>query len=121
MKDFLVNFMQNAFCLWNNKLFIKSLRASSNGNVNALHISSHKRFAYSCIGSQNFVLADSEFNSKFINIKLMKVIRTNNYIVSITTYSGQLLIAFTAKNTVILPNFLVWKFCGKAQFPQSFG
>ena len=23
---------------------------------------------------------------------------------------------FTAKNTVILPNFLVWKFCGKAQF-----
>ena len=27
---------------------------------------------------------------------------------------------FTAKNNVILPNFLVWKFCGKAQFPQSF-
>ena len=25
------------------------------------------------------------------------------------------------KNTVILPNFLVWKFCGKAQFPHSFG
>ena len=22
----------------------------------------------------------------------------------------------TAKNTVISPNFLVWKFCGKAQF-----
>ena len=28
---------------------------------------------------------------------------------------------FTAKNTVISPNFLVWKFCGKAQFPNSFG
>ena len=28
--------------------------------------------------------------------------------------------AFTAKNTVISPNFLVWKFCGKAQFPHSF-
>ena len=27
----------------------------------------------------------------------------------------------TAKNTVISPNFLVWKFCGKAQFPHSFG
>ena len=27
----------------------------------------------------------------------------------------------TAKNTLIPPNFLVWKFCGKAQFPQSFG
>ena len=24
-------------------------------------------------------------------------------------------------NTIIPPNFLVWKFCGKAQFPQSFG
>ena len=27
----------------------------------------------------------------------------------------------TAKKTVILPEFLVWKFCGKAQFPHSFG
>ena len=27
----------------------------------------------------------------------------------------------TAKNTVILPNFLVWKICAKAQFPHSFG
>ena len=27
----------------------------------------------------------------------------------------------TAKNIVVPPNFLVWKFCGKAQYPQSFG
>ena len=27
----------------------------------------------------------------------------------------------TAKITVILPNFLGWKFCGKGQFPHSFG
>ena len=27
----------------------------------------------------------------------------------------------TVKNTAISPNFLVWKFCGKAQFLQSFG
>ena len=27
----------------------------------------------------------------------------------------------TVKNTIISPNFLVWKFCGKAQFPHSFG
>ena len=27
----------------------------------------------------------------------------------------------TAENTVISPNFLVWKFCGKAQFGHSFG
>ena len=24
-------------------------------------------------------------------------------------------------NTVISPNFMVWRFCGKAQFPHSFG
>ena len=28
---------------------------------------------------------------------------------------------FTAKFNVISPSFLVWKFCGKAQFPHSFG
>ena len=27
----------------------------------------------------------------------------------------------TTKNTVISPTFLVWKFCGKAEFPHSFG
>ena len=27
----------------------------------------------------------------------------------------------TVKNTVISPNFLVWKYCGKVQFPHSFG
>ena len=26
-----------------------------------------------------------------------------------------------AKNTIISSNFLVWKFCGKAQFPHSLG
>ena len=26
-----------------------------------------------------------------------------------------------AKNTVLSPNFLVWKFCGKTEFPHSFG
>ena len=30
-------------------------------------------------------------------------------------------ILYTAKNTVISPNFMVWKFFGKAQFPHSFG
>ena len=27
----------------------------------------------------------------------------------------------TTKNIVISPNFLAWKFCGKTQFPHSFG
>ena len=30
-----------------------------------------------------------------------------------------MMIAHTAKNTVISPNFLVWKFCGKVQFSHS--
>ena len=30
-------------------------------------------------------------------------------------------VIITAPNTVISPNFLVWKFSGKAQFPHSFG
>ena len=28
---------------------------------------------------------------------------------------------FIGKITVISPDFLVWKFCGKVQFPHSFG
>ena len=31
------------------------------------------------------------------------------------------LMKVTAKNTVISPDFLMWKFCGKAKFPHSFG
>ena len=27
----------------------------------------------------------------------------------------------TVKNTIISPSFLVWAFCGKAQFTHSFG
>ena len=32
-----------------------------------------------------------------------------------------LLNPFTAKNTVISPDFLMWKFCGKVEFLHSFG
>ena len=31
------------------------------------------------------------------------------------------IMSITAKNPVISPNFRVWKFCGKAQVPHSFG
>ena len=43
------------------------------------------------------------------------------FLVFLTVYEGLLRKspnAFTAKNTVISPDFLVWKFCGKAQFPH---
>ena len=29
-------------------------------------------------------------------------------------------ISIEPKNTAVSPNFLVWEFCGKAQFPHSF-
>ena len=31
------------------------------------------------------------------------------------------ILTYTVKNIIISPNFLVWKYCGKAQFPHSFG
>ena len=34
--------------------------------------------------------------------------------------TGHRILFFTALNTEISPNSLMWKFCGKAQFPQSF-
>ena len=39
-------------------------------------------------------------------------------------FSGKMrliIVLNTAKNTVISPNFLVWKFCVKAQFQHTFG
>ena len=35
--------------------------------------------------------------------------------------SRRVAIDYTTKNTAISPNFLVWKFCGKAQFRDSLG
>ena len=34
--------------------------------------------------------------------------------------SGVRMVPNTAENTLISPNFLVWKFCEKTQFPHSF-
>ena len=34
---------------------------------------------------------------------------------------GHIKASSTEKNTVISSDFLVWKFCGKTQFPHSFG
>ena len=48
-------------------------------------------------------------------VHLSEFVRT--HIIQIFIYTA----VYTTKNTVILPNFVVWKFCGKAQFPHSFG
>ena len=47
-------------------------------------------------------------------VHLSEFVRT--HIIQIFIYTA----VYTTKNTVILPNFVVWKFCGKAQFPHSF-
>ena len=54
---------------------------------------------------------------KFENIFTLSIISlySTNHIVLFKTDIS------TAKNTVISPDFLVWKFFGKAQFPYSFG
>ena len=56
---------------------------------------------------------------KFFPQKLKKKIK----IIIIKKKQSRLLICQSVhcKNTVISPDFLVWKFCGKAQFPYSFG
>ena len=35
-------------------------------------------------------------------------------------YRGMAVVMCTAKNTIISPDFLVWKFCGNCAFPQNF-
>ena len=70
----------------------------------------------------------------FLHFKVdlkVALIRSQNFFKMAVAYSffnyillknlGQLSSIFTEKNTVISSNFLVLKFCGKAQFPQSFG
>ena len=39
----------------------------------------------------------------------------------ICQYQADCLLSITVKNIIISPNFPVWKFCGKAKFPHSFG
>ena len=54
------------------------------------------------------------------NMKVWKYVSFNQKRTCIT-FNEKRKVFNTAQNTKILPNFLVWKFCGKAQFPQSFG
>ena len=55
----------------------------------------------------------SENNIFAIHLMLIDVNRYTEYF-NIRT-------RFTGKYTVISPDFLMWKFAGKAQFPHSFG
>ena len=62
------------------------------------------------------------FSSRKSNNLVNKVHERSLRIVSGDNYNSfKKLLSNTAKNIVISPDFLVWKFCGKAQFPYSFG
>ena len=47
--------------------------------------------------------------------------RNQSFDLMCTLFKCTLFCVLTAKNAVTSPEFLVWKFCGKAQFPRSFG
>ena len=63
------------------------------------------------------VLADV-FQNSLNDQKWVKCFTICGYLIS---PFKKLKIYYIEKNTVISPNFLVWKFCGKAQFPHTFG
>ena len=83
------------------------------------------------------VLEMMMYSTKFVskNLQLIPTSFTWTTNIKVTTESSSLFLkrsvgrkyvqlhakAYTAKNPVISPNFLVWKFYGKAQFPHSFG
>ena len=60
------------------------------------------------------------FPEEFLNGKLHFSVQWKSLKVSESQRSVKTSLAFTAENIVISPDFMVWKFRGKAQFPQSF-
>ena len=53
---------------------------------------------------------------------LVRQLRTKARVISISQVDLVLIIInCTVENTVISPNYLVWNFCRKVQFPHSFG
>ena len=53
--------------------------------------------------------------------RLFQTQKNSSHKISKLQYITAIMAYTTAKNTVISPDFLVWKFWGKAQFPHSFG
>ena len=49
-----------------------------------------------------------------LHSQTFKYFDRNNFKILIVGGEG-----YSAKNNVISPDFLVWKFCGKAQFPHE--
>ena len=68
------------------------------------------RIVISMFYAQGFDIHGKGFYNTFTSKNMKKLFR-------ITSTSRELSLA---KNTVISPNFLMWKFCGKAKFPHGF-
>ena len=74
----------------------------------------------------NFISAKISLRNIFSFLEIcMAFIRLNfklciSYVISCSK-ATLLAQAISAQNTVISPNLLLWKFCGKAQLPQSLG
>ena len=71
-------------------------------------------FGSSCVHRNSSLISDRNFCLPFRFIYDLITIN-NKY------FEKTFRIIYTVKNTVISPDFLAWKFCGKAQFPHSFG
>ena len=68
--------------------------------------------------SMFFVLLRKSFFPEYLLVVASKVLKVLKWTKVLSVSNGNII---TAKNTVISPNSLVWQFCGKAQFPHSFG
>ena len=87
--------------------------------------------------SMNWLLYNIDFRHERVNLMRIKSLVKNtvkyawdtiynsvifiDYNVRLKDNGNDIFVIITLKNTVISPNFLVWKLCGKAQFPHSFG
>ena len=60
-------------------------------------------------------------NDYFNPLQIRTLYYASNFIEYLTIFICVCSELLTAKNTATSSNFLLWKFCGKAQFPHSFG
>ena len=87
-------------------------------NINFNDFKSFLTFSKNSVHVHVYVNFDDHINRKLYNQNLESELESNcnNFKLDIL-FS----VSNTVKNIVISPNFLMWKFCEKKQFPHSFG
>ena len=93
-----------------NNLSTRTTLMSQLNNINYLNSTDFIRVIR--YGDKNF---DNVSNFKIITATIKLVKTTKNFREALFRTTD------TTQNAVISPNFLVWDFCGKTQFPHSFG